>query len=126
MGKPPPETPHVVQDFIHVQADHEGLDRQDGGHRHLVAPADREDKPMALLASGGGDDDVGGRIIGVLVHGVRTVEGARGREAHVAHVEAQKLCGHDDATASRPASPANIRANRISAPSMGSTSSSRH
>ena len=113
VGEQAPEATHVRQDLVHVQADDQRFDGADSRHRHLVAPPDGEDETIAVLASGGVDDHVSRRVVGVLVHGVRTVEGTRRREADVAEFEMFKPCGHDSAAASPPPRLARIKAKRI-------------
>ena len=79
-----PEAAHVLGDPAQVEADHQMLQRADGGAADLVAAADGERQAVPFEPGlVGVEDDVGRRVVGVRVHRVGAVEMRRGREAHV-------------------------------------------
>jgi hypothetical protein len=65
-------------------------ERVDRGDLHVVAATDREDERVTgdVVLGVGAHDDVGGRVVGVGVHRIRTVEFEGGGEADVPGVNA--------------------------------------
>jgi hypothetical protein len=85
----PPEAAHVGPQLVDVGADDDRRERLDGGDLHLGAAPEGEREAVALgaVAALGVQDDIGRRVVGVGVHGIRAVERPRGREADVEGLE---------------------------------------
>ncbi|CAM5243625.1 hypothetical protein STANM309S_05160 [Streptomyces tanashiensis] len=61
--------------FVDAPADDVFAQGVDGGDLDIVATADREGEAMALVgAFGGAQDEVGGGVVGVGIHGVGPVQ----------------------------------------------------
>ena len=86
--------PGFSRDPVEVEPDHAMRASASIAAQHdLVAAADGEGQAVALVVAVGFENDIGGRIVGIRVHGVRAVEGGRGREAQVVGEESGDL-GH--------------------------------
>ena len=82
-GDMAPEPPHVLAYPVEVEPDHQvphGLDR---GDADLVAAPDGKGQAVALMRAVGFQYHIGGRIVRVGVHRVRTIERVRRREPQV-------------------------------------------
>ena len=94
-GDVAPKAAHVLGHPIHVQADYQVAHGFDSSAANLIAPANGEGEPMALHAALLGlQDDVGGGIVWVRVHGVRAIEVLRGGETYIHHPHAANFV-HD-------------------------------
>ena len=74
---------HVVEQFLDVTTD-KGLGHGvDGPDDDIVATADGEDESIAGITGIRGDDDVGGGVIRIRVHGIGARERGRCREPEI-------------------------------------------
>ncbi len=79
-----PEAGRVLPDPVEVEAHDEMLHGEDGRTADVVAAADREGEAVPFEAGPVRlQDHVGGGVVGIRVHGVRPVEGGRGRETQI-------------------------------------------
>src|SRR4029450_11951187 len=86
--QPPPHAAHVGEQLLGLGHDHRRGQRLDGLDAELGAARDGEAEAVCGQPGvTGAQDHVGGRVVGVGVHGVRAVELPGGREAHVQGVE---------------------------------------
>ncbi len=91
IGHVPPKDAHLVGDLFQCQSNNERLQSTDGGDDDLVAATDGEGQTMAFPSAIRAQDDVGRRIVRILVHGVGAIKFARGRKAHIVGVESANL-----------------------------------
>src|SRR5690625_5867543 len=82
--------------------------RADRRALHIVAAADGEDQTVTGVTITGDQLDVGRRVVGIGVHGIRAVQVAGGREADVAHPQFGEG-GHGRLSSSCRAEPTVIR-----------------
>ena len=74
---------HVVEQFLDVTSDKGFGHGVDGSDDDIIAAADGEDESVAGITSIRGDDNIGGGIIRIGVHGVGAREGGRCRESEI-------------------------------------------
>ncbi len=102
VGEVPVQRAEVGRGPGHRTPDQIGPQCLDGGRHPLVAAPDGETEAMALdIATAaatvrgiGSQDDVGGRVVGVGVHGVRAVQLFRGRKTDVVDLEVRDGLTH--------------------------------
>jgi hypothetical protein len=95
VGEAIPVATEVGDDLLEPLADDERSEGVDGGDAELVAAADGEGETVPFQTGGiGVEDDVGGRIVGVRMHGVGTGQGKRGGEAHIEGLDLGDRGGH--------------------------------
>src|SRR3954454_19946030 len=95
-GQPPRERARVGEDRLELESDDQRCEGVDGRDLHFVAAPAREREAVALQAivRVGPEDDVRRGVVGVDVHGVRSVEVARRREADVERLQVGDRRGH--------------------------------
>src|SRR5262249_5719607 len=88
VGEAPMEAGEVGGDLLEVAADGEERQGVGCGADELVAPADGEAEPVTGDTRVALQNDVGGRVVGIGVHGVRAGQRARGGRADVEYAYA--------------------------------------
>ena len=78
---------HVVEQFLDVTTD-KGLGHGiDGPNDDIIATTDGEDESIAGITGIRGDDDVGGGVIRIRVHGIGARERGRCREPEITRAD---------------------------------------
>ena len=86
-GDVPPELAEVRGDGGERTSDDQRRERADGGNNDLIPSTNGEGEPVALMRAVGFENDVGGGVIGIGIHRVRSIELARGGKADVSDDE---------------------------------------
>ena len=92
-GHMAPEPTGVFGNPAQLQAEDAAFQRLDRGHHDFIATANGEGQAMPFKIAVGAQNDIGGRVIGIGIHRIGTIERGRGGEAQVVRFERCNL-GH--------------------------------